>query len=81
MNPCSSSGNDALTTIDWSLYAQLPRCTALPENTMNGILRRAEELVTMDNAITTATVEGTAKSKSNLSCPHLVQVFQDGKMT
>jgi len=44
------------TTIDWSVYAQLPKCTALPENTMNGILRRAEELVTTDNAIATAPV-------------------------
>jgi len=79
----ASVGEKELTTIDWSLYAQLPKCTSLPENTMNGILRRAEELVTVDNAITTAPVEGTArmvKSKSNPSHPHLVQLFQDGKV-
>jgi len=50
---------------------------------VNGILRRAEELVTAENAITTAPVEGTTrmvKSKSNPSYPNLVQVFQDGKV-
>ena len=37
----------------------------------------------MDNAITTVPVEGTTqivKNKSNPSRPHLVQVFQDGKV-
>jgi len=70
----SISRREELTTIDWSLYAQLPKCTSLPENIMNGILRRAEELVTADNAITTAPVEGTTravKTKSNPSYPHL----------
>jgi len=53
----SISRREELTTIYWSLYVQLPKCTSLPENTMNGILRRAEELVTIDNAITIAPVE------------------------
>ena len=46
------------------------------------MLHRAEELITMDNAITMVPVEGSArmvKSKSNPSRPCLVQVFQDGK--
>lgn len=34
------------TSIDQSLYAQLTKCTAVPESTINSILRRAEELIT-----------------------------------
>ena len=59
------------TIIDWSVYAQLPKCTALLENTVNGILCRAEELQCYHTA-------RMVKSKSNPSRPHLVQVFQDG---
>ena len=80
----SCTEGEALTSIDWPLYAKLPKCTAVPESTLNGILRRAEELVATTNTITTAPVDGTArmvKSKSNPSRPHLVQVFQDGKVT
>ena len=75
----NSSGRNTLTAIDQSLYAQLPKSTALPENTMNDILSREEELVTADNAITSAKVEGTArmvKIKSNPSHPHLVRCFK-----
>ena len=57
----SSSGQNTLKTIDQSLYAQLPKSTELPENTVNSILSRAEELVTADNAITSAPVEETAR--------------------
>ena len=52
-----------------SVFTQLPKSKALLENTMNGILCRAEELVSTGNAITTAAVKGTArmvKSKSNM---------------
>lgn len=74
------SRRDVLTAIDWFLYEQLSKCIALPENTMKSILRRAEELITMDNAITTAPVEGTARMVKSISCPHLAQIFQDGKV-
>ena len=50
---------------------------------MNGILYWAEELLSTTNAITMAPVDGLArmvKSKLNPCRPHLVQVFQDGKV-
>jgi len=49
MSESKESRRNVLTTINCSLYEQLTRRTALPENTINGILLRAEELITMDN--------------------------------
>lgn len=75
---------DRPTSIDQAMYAQVTKCTAVPASTMNGILHWAEELLSTTNAITTAPVDGIArmvKSKSNPCRPHLVQVFQDGKVT
>ena len=77
---CKESRRDMLTTFNWSLYEQLLKCTALPENIINGILLRAEEMIT--TAITTVPVESIArmvKSKSNPFHLRLMQVFQDGK--
>ena len=73
----SCTEGEALTSIDWPLYSMLPKCRRYPQwHFVKG--------GRTTNAITTATVDGTArkvKSKSNPSRPHLVQVFQDGRVT
>ena len=83
VEPHSLSSASNIYIIDYTLYSRIAENSMIPQTIIHSILQKAEELVSSSNAITTAPVEGVVrmvKILSHDSRPHLIQLYQNGKV-